>query len=181
MQLFWSNGNTAAILYRNMLPIIKKLCFTYQICCGLFSCLALHRPVISRGGSRSCSTAAFDVGSLWDASGPEKCCVTGARQTRCARSSEHRIPRGAWGRNETRGQSSQSRERSCPPAHRLHPSPTLKDNRRKKSYRMEESPCGLSFPSVLRSHWLRLYSQCVFTSDYLSPSLSISHSLSLSV
>lgn len=100
---------------------------TYQICCGLFSCLAPNRPIISRGGSRSCSKAAADGGSLSDASGPVKCCVTGARRRWCARSPEHRSPRGAWGRNETRAQSSPSRERSCPPAHRLHPSPTVEE------------------------------------------------------
>ncbi len=145
---------------------------TYQICCGLSSCLAPNRPVISRGGSRSCSRAAAGGGSLSDASGPVKCCVTGARRRRGARSSEHRSPRGAWGRNETRAQSSPSRERSCPPARRLHPSP-----KSKKSY-LEENPVvslSLVFCAVTACGF---DSQCVFTSDSLSLSSGLAHALS---
>lgn len=145
---------------------------TYQICCGLSSCLAPNRPVISRGGSRSCSRAAAGGGSLSDASGPVKCCVTGARRRRGARSSEHRSPRGAWGRNETRAQSSPSRERSCPPARRLHPSP-----KSKKSY-LEENPCGFSFPSVLRSHCLRLWQSMRVYIRFSLSLLVLAHALS---
>ncbi len=99
---------------------------------------ALHHtvPVISRGGSRSCSRAAAGGGSLSDVSGPVKCCVTGARRRWGARSSEHRSPRGAWGQNETRAQSSPSRERSCPTS-----SPTAAITATRRKVTLRRTPC----------------------------------------
>lgn len=94
----------------------------YQICYGLSWCLALCHRAVSRGGTRSCSTAASSVESPSDASDPTACSATTSPPTPGARSSVRGCPPRASGQNEIRVRSYPSRARKMYPPRRLPPS-----------------------------------------------------------
>lgn len=94
----------------------------YQICYGLSWCLALCHRAVSRGGTRSCSTAASSVESPSDASDPTACSATTSRPTPGARSSVRGCPQRASGQNAIRVRSYPGRARKMYPPRPLPPS-----------------------------------------------------------
>lgn len=168
----------------------------YQICYGLSWCLALCHRAVSRGGTRSCSTAASSVESPSDASDPTACSATTSPPTPGARSSVRGCPQRASGQNAIRVRSYPGRARKMypprplPPSQkRLKPETTAPHASQPAALnRVEKLTCCAPERGILqsecvflRSHQMRFFSllqvRVLFTSAYYPFILSSAHAL----